>query len=200
MPAPFKKRNRQDAAATLARCQSGFSMRCPDKLIQPENKAAKIKQLATMLKRGFSVVLALLLAGCTAPSRMTADQAEPVVMIEEHSLSKDEAFQRLSRWAARSYADANEAVQLADEDAGTLVIKGAEQVHHTRGGATYALGYTMTVDVRDGRLRFTQSVGEPYISSLMVAYVTETAASEMRGFFEQIRASALQALRAEDDF
>ena len=146
------------------------------------------------------VVGLLLLSGCSGPSRMTASQAEPVVTVEEHSLSKEEAFERLSRWAARSYADANEAVQLSDEDAGTLVIKGAEQVQHTQGGATYALGYTMTVDVREGRLRFTQSVGEPYISSLMVAYVTETAASDMRGFFEQIRASALQALRSSDDF
>lgn len=138
----------------------------------------------------------LLLASCAGLQEASPSQMAEVETVEQHGLTKAEAFARLQRWAAESYGSANEVVQLADEEAGALVLKGAERVVHNPGGVLVTVGYTMTIDVKDDRVRFQQRIsGRPD-----GGYVSQHAADQVLDLFPSLRASAMAALETDDDW
>jgi len=118
----------------------------------------------TFIRYAILNLLPILLLSCVSVEPMTPDKGDAVVTVENHSLSQDDAFTRLAWWAAETFVDENEGVRLSDEKTGTLVLKGTKRVHHLDGGAEYPLGFSLTIEVRDQRVRFTQKIGEPHIS------------------------------------
>lgn len=148
----------------------------------------------------FVLSLALLhlavLTGCASMSRMSEDMRE-VQTIEQHDLSKQEAYDRLMRWVAQTYTSANDVVQRSDEETGTIIVKGAERISRA-GLETFAVRYGMTIDVRDGKVRFTQRVGQTMEEG--TSKVTQRSAEIMHQRFADMRASAMAALAAEDNF
>lgn len=134
------------------------------------------------------------LAGCSTFKPATdADRAE-VETVAEHALSQGEAFDRLMRWAAETYNSANHAVQLSDRERGEIVVQGYARL--PAGAGAY---YTMTMDVRDGRLRFRQSIGD-FRGAEPSDYLSTGEAARVREHFAVLRASALAALADDDDF
>lgn len=141
--------------------------------------------------------LLMMMVGCASSSELPAELSETVV-VEEHSLSKTEAFSRVLRWVRQTYP-ARDAVSLTDADSGTIIVQGEHRVSRYGGIGQYPLSYTMTLDVREGRLRFTQTVGEP-LDPQWQGGVSAGDAEQLNAHFADLRASALAALRAEDDF
>lgn len=132
--------------------------------------------------------LLLLLAGCAGVQSAGGEGTSPVETVETHELTQGEAFDRLSTWVAESYRSARHVVQHSDRETGTLVIRGAQPL----GFPSEPLDYVMTVDVRDGRVRFRQSLAPaPFISASNVAAA--------RSFFAGLRVSAMEAIAAPTD-
>lgn len=112
-------------------------------------------------------------------------------------MSKADAYARFRRWAAQTYNSANSVIQMDDPNSGTLVLKGAETISRMA-LVTFPMGYTMTMDIRDNRVRFTQVVGVPLDSK--IGGTTGGDAAKMRDHFATLRASAMASLTRTDDF
>ena len=140
----------------------------------------------------------LILAGCTSLNPASGDQMETVETVVEHSHTQADAFNRLERWVAETYVSANDVIQLNDEEEGTLVVRGAAEVSMGDVLSTMSIlvGYTMTIDVRDNRVRFRQTIGQ----AIGGGNVTNAAAEDMIEHFELLRLSALAAMEEDDGF
>ncbi len=146
-------------------------------------------------------VLAALLAVTLLPACSAVIPAGPgaipnVEVVEEHHLQQDQAFSRLLRWAAETYNSANDVVQLQDRETGAIVVKGAT----SPSGSTLTMFYTMSMDVRDGRVRFRQSAGDVRGRTGGSDYMSRHDAELLNRHFAALRASALAALRSTDTF
>lgn len=118
-------------------------------------------------------------------------ETSPGVFVIEHDLSKSEAYRRLRLWAAQTYVSAQDVIQMDDPESGTLVLKGA---HRT--GALFApdwTRYTLTLDVRDRRVRFTAAT---------LADAGDAEGRQMQREFSRIRGEVIGLLRrpVDDDF
>jgi len=102
------------------------------------------------------VSLILIVTACKGTQRATPEKLAPEEEIVQHPLSKNEAYTRAYRWAAENYASANEVVQMEDKESGTLVMKGAYErsVANVPGKSGIFL-YTLTLDIRDEKMRLT---------------------------------------------
>ncbi len=147
-----------------------------------------------------ALLAAFALSAC-APGSLTLieEAARQRQFTETHTLTQAEAYTRLRRWAAQTYSSAGEVIQMDDAASGTLVVKGAELVSRN-GIDSFPLGYTLTMDVRDNRLRFTERVGDPLRA--VIAGTTVSDARQLRRRLDAIRASAIAALSssAASDF
>lgn len=140
-------------------------------------------------------MLLLFISACTSMRMMSEDQRE-VITIEQHALSQDEAFTRAMRYVATAYRSANDVIQLQDRENGTIVAKGVHTVMR-HGMTAIPVEYTMLLDIRDERIRFTQTIGAP---TNAFAGITESEANQMHTFFAGLRASLMAAIMEEDDF
>lgn len=73
---------------------------------------------------------------------------------------KETTFRLLKQWAAKNFEDYKEAVQMEDMEGGTLIFKGANKLSETSERTqtnslviTPTLKYTMTIDIKEDRLR-----------------------------------------------
>lgn len=140
--------------------------------------------------RALPIVILLALSACATFTPLSPDEYPSVEAVEEHSLAQSEAYALLMRWAAETYGSANEVIQLADEENGTIVAKGAQPMMGFRAE------YTMTMDVRDGRVRFRQRM-TGYSGA---TYPSPSNVEQIEAYFAALRQSALSALNTEDDF
>lgn len=79
-------------------------------------------------------------------------------VIEVPGVSSDELFSRATAWVATAYKSANDVIQMSDRAGGKLIVKGLES--HTFGGLapfTYYVRHSVTIEVKDGRYRYTIS-------------------------------------------
>tara|TARA_B100001248_G_C27132432_1_gene340733 strand:- start:156 stop:569 length:414 start_codon:yes stop_codon:yes gene_type:complete len=136
------------------------------------------------------------LSGCASISPASEDEIPNVEVVEQHDLSQNEAFNRLMRWAAETYNSANDVIQLSDREQGAIVAKGAVQPP----GSTIRFFYTMTMDVRDGRVRIRQSMSDAVGAGGAFDYVSKNDARLLEQHFHYLRSSAISALEEEDDF
>ena len=144
--------------------------------------------MSTSLRVALAATLAL--AGCASIGvpRATDEQMAEHEHVYDHALSKSDAFSRISRWVAETYASAEDVVQLSDPGAGTVVARGAMPL-----GYGYSVPYRMTIDVRDNRVRFAQQIQGPGRPSV-------EAADDVLDLFSELRADAMSALSEPDDF
>ena len=144
-----------------------------------------------IMRIAVATISIIALSACSILRGASAEQLAPVETVAEHGLSKSEAFARMSRWAAETFVSGQDVIQLSDEDAGTIVAKGAIQTIVYDKLAW--VGYTTTIDVRDGRVRFRQQIAPEGL-------VSESAAADVLARFEVHRAEAVARLDGPDDF
>jgi Cu/Ag efflux protein CusF len=156
-------------------------------------------RIRTSLLLVTSIVFGLLLAGCSATRKATEEQRQPIQEIVQHPHSKKTAFNQAKRWAAQNFNSANEVIQEEDEEAGTLIMKGLEPVKNVSGGVmtpTYDVSYTLTLDIRDKKMRITFEPGAPENGALRRGMV-----KNLKEFYrKQLRPSLLQDVRQTDTF
>ncbi|MBT5716911.1 MAG: DUF4468 domain-containing protein [Opitutae bacterium] len=140
-------------------------------------------------------LISTFLLGCSGIRPASQGDLNEIEVIEQHSLSQDLAYTRLLRWVAESYNSANNVIQLQDKDAGAIVIKGAYDVPLS----TITMFYTMSMDVRDQKIRFRQAFSD-FIGSSEVDWVVQDDAAKLKSHFKILRDSALRAIADEDDF
>lgn len=117
----------------------------------------------------------------------TDAQLAEVSTVIEHEFSQQDAFAKLNRWVAETYVSANDVIQLADASSGTLVVKGAYRPSENSETARYR----MSIDVREGRVRFRQQIEDGATARLAEATLAH---------FEALRSDAIRALNEDDDF
>lgn len=144
----------------------------------------------------YTLFLFLVLSGCASLTPATEDDVADVEAVEEHGLTKDQAFTRLMRWTAETYNSANDVIQLSDPDDGAIVVRGA----HKPVGSTQLMYYAMTMDVRDGRVRFRQRLTDSEGSAGAFDFISKADAAKLAEHFDALRSSALVALAEDDDF
>jgi hypothetical protein len=77
-------------------------------------------------------------------------------VIQADSLNKTELFIKVNDWFATNYKSANDVIQMADKDAGTIIGKGSQP--YSYGKLSYGcydgyLNYTIKVYVKDNRFK-----------------------------------------------
>ena len=133
---------------------------------------------------------------CASIVQMPEEMRE-VEVIKEHNLKQDEAFIRTVRWVATNFRSANDVIQLQDRETGAIVVNGTNRV--TRGGITsFDIRFSMTLDIRDERIRFRQVIDAPV--STRIGGITEEDAVKMHEYFESLRNRVIAYLETEDDF
>jgi len=134
---------------------------------------------------------------CKGTQRATQEKLKPVEEVIEHSLSQDEAYTQAYRWAAENFVSANEVIQMEDKSSGTLVLKGANEtsVANVPGKSGIFL-YTLTLDIRDEKMRLT------FDPKGWADYRTsnDDVDNAVEHFRTSIKPSLVSYLESDDDF
>jgi hypothetical protein len=139
----------------------------------------------------------LFLTGCVASisgERLPVEERQ-IVVIEPHSRDAGTAFERIARWGLRNFNFPKDAIAVSAPSQGLIVFKEFGIIRRKENELT-SIGYTLTIDVRDERIRFTFTIGEPND----VAITTESDAQQMREYFTYLRESILRAIEEDDTF
>lgn len=86
-----------------------------------------------------------------------AAHAEPLEIVSVHDVpgrTKQEICSSARDWAAVSFKDSNAVIQVFDPERGMLIGKGNMALTGFA-GASFTVGFTLTVECKDGRTRFT---------------------------------------------
>jgi len=151
---------------------------------------------ALFIVTGISI-LNLIFISCASMMEMQSDMRE-ITIVENNNLTKDEAFDKTMRWIASYYNSANNVIQLSDKENGTIIINAAHRVSRAGGLVSYPLSYTMTIDIKENRIRFKQRIGSPLDPE--IGGVTRGDAEEMHIYFKDLRTSLLSQFEIDDDF
>lgn len=154
-----------------------------------------------LLKIGFSLVVStLIIGGCASTRDAPAEMEKPIQEVVEHPHPKVTAFNNAKRWAAQNFNSADDVIQEEDEETGTLIFKGIEPVKQVSGGPltpTYDVSYTLTLDVRDEKMRLTFDPGQHIESGRL----SEGMAEGLRNHYkEQLRPDLLKSVRQRSSF
>ena len=132
--------------------------------------------------------LLIALLACGSMEQMTDDMRE-VVTVEETEVTKEEAYDGLMQWIGQYYTASSEVLQMEDRESGTIVIRAVAEI------GMLPVWYHMTMDVRDNRIRYTQTVGQ----ARRDATPTVPVALEMHRHFEELRRLSIASI-TEDTF
>ena len=143
-------------------------------------------------------VLGTILLGCASARQAPSSAMAPMEEIVNHPHSKDKAFTRAQRWAAQTFVSANEVIQMEDRESGTLVMKGVRQMPiYGMIGEEGFFNYTLTLDIRDQKMRIT------YDLEGWSDFPRDQArdVEKMKEYYEnELKPSLLSFVREEDDF
>ncbi len=150
------------------------------------------------MRLAFLILAAFLASGCTSYAFLSEQQIESTETVVDHDLTQAEAYTRLRRWAAETYTSADAAIQMDDPASGTLVVRGSEAF-----GGAGRFGYTMSMDVREERVRIRQTPGTFTAATGMAAGDWGNAGAYRARVAEvlaALRVSAQAALASDDSF
>lgn len=151
--------------------------------------------MRTLCLIAFCVVIGL--TGCMstiAPLVPPEDRSYQDVV--SHSQTKAVAFQRTMKWVAQSFNSANDVVQLSNEEQGSIVLKGVYAAN--RFGVRIPTRYTLTIDIKDNKTRFTYLIGSPVESDARGPMKYEM--SDLVSNYNRLKSSIIAAINTSDDF
>lgn len=146
-----------------------------------------------------TLLLGFLLSGCANTQKAPERLKESIQDVVQHPHSQKVAFNKSKRWAAQNFNSANSVIQEEDEESGTLVMKGVESVKNVSGGGMtpyYDVSYTLTLDIRDEKMRltFTPRTTEENI-------LRTGMAKNIREFYKNdLKPNLLKEVRQSDSF
>lgn len=105
------------------------------------------------MKRFLAAAVAIALSAC-AVAQTGAPPLEIVAVHDVAGRTKQEICGAARDWAAVSFKDSNAVIQVYDPERGTMIGKGNMALVGFA-GAPFTVGFTLTVECKDGRTRFT---------------------------------------------
>lgn len=114
-----------------------------------------------MYRAFISIVFLFSLASCvsmdTTPVSEANRQLQEVFTVE---LSKDDLFNNSLDWAAKTFVDSREVIELKDRDRGRIIGKGLSNIYVVppdpfTGAVTIPVRFTFIIDVKDNKVRVT---------------------------------------------
>jgi len=73
-------------------------------------------------------------------------------VVKVDSISADELYSRAKPWIALTYKSANDVIQLDDQNAGRIIVKGNFEIIYYANQAW--VNHTLTIDFKEGRYRY----------------------------------------------
>jgi len=73
-------------------------------------------------------------------------------VVKVDSISADELYSRAKSWIALTYKSANDVIQLDDQNAGRIIVKGNFEIIYYANQAW--VNHTLTIDFKEGRYRY----------------------------------------------
>ncbi|HFU2857263.1 TPA: DUF4468 domain-containing protein [Enterobacter cloacae] len=117
-----------------------------------------------MKKLLLTVVAASILSGCSVPADLQGGAPmQPVSkVVEFQGMKKDAIFNNSKIWVAKSFTSANDVIQYADKEQGSIVGKGTmdypcEGFNDCLANAGATVKFTMKIDSKDDKARVTFS-------------------------------------------
>lgn len=107
------------------------------------------------MKKWMVVAVAIALSAC-ATAETSAPLLEIVAVHDVPGQTKQQICGAARDWAAVSFRDSNAVIQVYDPERGTMIGKGNMALVGFA-GAPFTVGFTLTVECKDGRTRFTWS-------------------------------------------
>ncbi len=111
------------------------------------------------------IVTLLLVIGC---STLPVEQTQNQEVISIQNMSKEQIFKKTSQWLAVSFGSSNAVIQYKDSSEGKFICQIITSAYSAEHISTVSFHTTMTIDIKDGRSRFTfvahdmSGNGEPY--------------------------------------
>lgn len=114
--------------------------------------AGNISKKEMIMKNLFilSTAILVILFGCASFESLTEEDRN-VESVHTTKVEKDEAFNIVHEWFAKTYNSSNDVIQLADKDAGKIIGKGVGM--YSSGGVGFMYSYTITVRVKDLKMK-----------------------------------------------
>jgi hypothetical protein len=100
-------------------------------------------------------VLFLFLFGCASFNPITEEQRHFEV-VEQHSLTKDKAYDAIIEWIATYYADANSVILLKEKENGRIILQAVGIYYYNDVLNTVLVEYNFTLIIRiaDNKIKF----------------------------------------------
>lgn len=115
-----------------------------------------------MKKLFLFLIISILIYGCSSISfrDSISDQEKYFNYSEKTEKTKVDAFRLVEEWLAVNAKDANQMIQLKNEETGTIVFKASCNITTGIGIATWALPYTTTIKLKDNSISYIFEVGQ----------------------------------------
>lgn len=121
----------------------------------------KNKSLKVIL---FAVLVAFMVSSCSTTSSDEPVQKEMQIVIEAPDKTQDELYVLANSWAVDTFKSSEAVIDFSDKEAG--IIKGTF-TYEIGGFNTYMTETTMTIEVKEGRLRMTFDNAKSRMTHLM---------------------------------
>lgn len=106
------------------------------------------------MKNYIFLLIVFIFISCASSQKATEEQMKHEYIKEFTGISKDEIFDRSMRWITQNFKSAKSVVDYEDKSAGTIVAKGIIPDIDLGGVFNANLGFTLTIDIKDGKARF----------------------------------------------
>lgn len=106
------------------------------------------------------IFLLIVIFGCanSGPRNALNNNEGQWEYVETHSTTKDSAFAQTIEWISINFKSAKTVIQFQDKESGKLVLKGLEPF--TNMYRTDYCNYTLTISIKDQKMRFRYELGE----------------------------------------
>ncbi len=101
-----------------------------------------------------SLLLVFLLISCSGYQTITKEEGS-FQFIEEHNLSKDQAYDASLEIMAQNYGSSKEVIQLQNKESGKIIGKGiGKYFYDLLQSVEITYDYTLTITVKDNKAKF----------------------------------------------
>lgn len=164
-----------------------------------------MKDLVTpSIRAALLSAIILALSGCATNQNLPKETVNTVQKtVEMPGMSKPEICKKSRDWVANTFRDSKAVIEVYDLEEGTIIGKGAADIIVMSGfvPVDFSVRFTMRIDCRDGRYRFT-ATNPSYTASQRTIEVAANylVAPEYLKFIDRLNASLLASVQSKSNF
>lgn len=96
----------------------------------------------------------ILYFGCASSKPASQEEMKHEYVKEYPNITKDQIFDRAMRWITQNFKSGKSVIDYQDKQVGTIIAKGIIPDVNFGGIGNANLGFTLTIDIKDGKARF----------------------------------------------